>query len=132
MSLVREDAELTQPFWDAVREGRLVRPVCASCGRSFFSPQVLCPWCQSGEWAFTDSDGIGTVHSFTVVHRPPSPEFVAPYVVADVEMDEGWRLYSWITGCAPSEVHLGMRVCVTFGDHPVTGTAPLFAPLDPR
>lgn len=131
MNSVHDVSALAVPFWDAARERRLVRPVCAGCRRSFFSPQELCPWCQSSDWTYETSSGLGTVYSFTVVHRPPSPEFTAPYVVADVEMDEGWRLFSWITGCASVDVTIGLRVSVTFAEHPTTGMAPVFTPLDP-
>lgn len=130
MALIREGSELTEPFWAAAAEDRLVRPVCDRCSRSFFSPQVLCPWCQSASWSFQTSSGRGSVYSYTIVHRPPSSDFVAPYVVGDVEMDEGWRLFSWIVGCAPDEVRSGMRVGVTFGDHPTMGRAPYFAPVE--
>ena len=86
-------SELTAPFWAAARERRLVRPRCNSCGRSFFTPQVACPVCLSEDWSYVDSAGRGTVYSFTVVHRAPSPALSAPYVLAVVELiDEGWSM----------------------------------------
>ena len=56
----------------------------------------------------------GAVVSHTTIHRPPDPRFEAPYVVADVEVDEGWRMFTWIVGCDPSEVSIGQRVEVCF------------------
>ena len=46
---------LTTKFWNNVNEGKLVRPFCAKCETSFFSPQVLCPVCQSENWEFQES-----------------------------------------------------------------------------
>jgi len=124
----RVDRELTGPFWAAVERGELVRPVCAHCQNSFFSPQVVCPSCQSPEWSYQRSSGRGAVVSHTTIHRPPDPRFEAPYVVADVEVDEGWRMFTWIVGCDPSEVSIGQRVEVCFMPGIDGDPVPAFAP----
>ena len=124
----RVERELTGPFWAAVERGELVRPVCARCQCSFFSPQVVCPRCQSPEWNYQQSSGRGEVVSHTTIHRPPDPRFEAPYVVADVEVDEGWRMFTWIVGCDPSEVSIGQRVEVCFMPGIDGDPVPAFAP----
>lgn len=110
----RSERELTGPFWAAVDRRELVRPVCNACGRSHFSPQVVCPWCQSGDWSYTPSSGAGTISSHTTIHRPPDPTFDAPYVVADVQLEEGWRMFAWIVHVDPVDVHIDMAVRVAF------------------
>jgi hypothetical protein len=45
---------------------------------------------------------------------PLSDEFVAPYVVALVDLEEGVRMMSNIIGLDPSSVYIGMRVRVQF------------------
>ena len=124
----RADRELTGTYWAAVDEHRLVRPRCNACGRSHFSPQVVCPWCQSSDWRYEPSSGHGEVVSHTTVHRPPDPSFTAPYVVADVEVDEGWRLLTWIVDCDPAYVEIGMRVEVCFVPGADGETLPAFRP----
>jgi uncharacterized OB-fold protein len=59
--------------------------------------------------------GRGFVHSFTVNYQQWVPD-TYPYVIAIVELDEqsGLRLTSNIVGCPFDEVHVGMRVEVTF------------------
>lgn len=111
---VRSERELTGPFWAAVEAGTLVRPVCGACGQSFFSPQAVCPHCQFSTWSYEPSSGLGEVYSHTTIHRSPAPEFEPPYVVADIEVEEGWRLFSWIVNCDPEEVYIGMPVGVCF------------------
>ena len=65
------------------------------------------------EWI--ESTGRGSVYSFSVVHRVPSAEFGAPYVVALVDLDEaGVRLLTNVVGCEPAEVRIGARVEVCF------------------
>ena len=127
----RRNRELTGPFWAAVDDHRLVRPVCLRCGLSFFTPRFACPACQSTEWRYVDSVGTGTVYSHTTVHRPPVPERAAPYVIAIVDVDEGWHMMTWIVGCATDHVHIGQRVRVVFVAGPDGLSVPSFAPSQP-
>jgi len=38
---------LTQPFWDAAKEGKLLCQQCDVCKRYFFPPEVACTDCLS-------------------------------------------------------------------------------------
>ncbi|MDE0195925.1 MAG: Zn-ribbon domain-containing OB-fold protein [bacterium] len=124
----RADRALTGEFWAGVDRGELLRPVCGRCGRSFFTPQVVCPFCGSEQWGYVPSSGLGTVYSFSVVHRPPEPTFEAPYVLAIVDVAEGWNLLTWIVDCPPGDVHIGMGVQVRFVAGPHGALLPAFAP----
>ncbi|MCY4192674.1 MAG: OB-fold domain-containing protein [bacterium] len=119
---------LTGQFWAAVDRGELVRPVCRDCRRSFFVPQFACPRCQSTDWAYEPSSGRGRVYSCTTVHRPPTPEFDAPYVLSDVDVEEGWHLLTWIVGCRPEDAAIDMAVSVRFVSGPDGHRLPAFAP----
>ncbi|MEK9999135.1 MAG: OB-fold domain-containing protein [Acidimicrobiaceae bacterium] len=125
-----EKAGLTGEYWAAVQRHQLVRPVCRSCSKSHFPPQGVCPWCQSADWSYEASSGRGRVYSHTTIHRPPHPGFAAPYVVADIDMDEGWRLFSWITNCEPAAVDIGMPVTVAFTRGHVGESLPVFEPAE--
>ena len=107
-------AMLTTEFWEEIKNGKLVRPVCQDCDISFFSPQTLCPQCQSDNWKFRESSGKGSIYSFTIVHRPPDNAYPSPYIIIDVELEEGWRMYSRLIDCSPSEVKIGQAVRVSF------------------
>lgn len=120
---------LTRPFWEAAARGQLVRPVCDSCGRSRFPPQFACPRCGGESWTWTASSGRGTVYSASVVHRPPSPDFAVPYVVAVVDLDdEGWSLLANVVGCEPARVAIGMAVTLAWGRTPEGAALPVFTP----
>jgi hypothetical protein len=119
---------LTSEFWEAARDHRLVRPVCSSCGRSHFTPQVACPHCLSTQWSYQPSCGTGAVYSHTTVHRPPGPGFDPPYVLAIVDVDDGWSLLTNIVDCPPEAVHIGQRVSVRFVDLGDRVSLPAFAP----
>ncbi len=84
----------TQPFWQACREGRLLYQVCGDCGGTPPIPGALCARCHGGRLQWRESAGRGVVLSHTTVHRAPTPAFKGdlPYVIALVDLDEGFRL----------------------------------------
>lgn len=65
---------------------------------------------------WTTTTGQGSVHTFTIAHRPPHPIFAdqLPLVVAVVELDDGPRLTTNIVECDTADVEIGMPVEVTF------------------
>lgn len=89
---------LTGQFWAAAARRELVRPVCADCGRNFFTPQIACPACLSEDWSYRVSSGRGTVYSATVVHRAPGPGFDVPFRLGVVDLDEGWSMLANLVG----------------------------------
>jgi len=108
--------ELTGEFWKQADAQILVRPVCGSCGENFFTPQAICPSCHSDTWEYKESTGTGSIYSYTVIHRPPDPSFPNPLIIADIELDEGWRMFSWIVETPATEVEISARVKLTFLD----------------
>lgn len=117
----RADADSID-YWTHARAGKLVLRRCTACGRHHFPPRHLCPACWSCDLAWIEASGEGTVYTFTVMHRAPSPVFSGqtPYVVALVDLAEGPRMMANIVGTGAREIALGDRVRVCFeirGDH---------------
>jgi uncharacterized OB-fold protein len=80
---------VTQGWWDATRERRLVLQSCGACGAVQHYPRALCTSCgATDQLGWREVSGNGTVDSFSVVHRG-LPGFEAPYVVARVRLAEG-------------------------------------------
>lgn len=115
---------LSEPYWEAVAQGRLLIQRCEACGTHQWYPRAHCLACGGGQPAWVEAGGRGTVHTFSVVHRTPNPEFAddTPYVFAIVALEEGVRMASRIVGVAPANVRCEMPVRVVFpaGDGPVT------------
>jgi len=105
---------LTQPFWNAAAEGRLLLPRCRACGQHFFRPEVACTHCFATDWQWVQAGGRGTLYSYTVVHRAPAPGFVVPLVLAVVELQEGPVMMSNVVGCAHYALRIGMPLRVRF------------------
>jgi uncharacterized OB-fold protein len=94
---------------------------CRSCGRSHYSPRVLCPHCGSTDLAWQQSRGSGVVYSTSTVSRRGAD----PVAVVLVDVDEGFRLMSNVVGIPPDDVQIGMRVNVRI-DARDEGAVPVF------
>ena len=82
------------------------------------------------EWI--ESTGLGTLYSYTVVHRPQQPAFETPYTVAIVEVEEGFFMLTNLVDCDEADIHIGMRLEVTFRKMSEEITLPYFRPRDPE
>lgn len=89
---------MTQPFWAAARERKLLIQRCDACDTHQFYPRPLCLKCGALGVRWVEAGGGGVIHSMTIVRVPVTPELTPPYVVALVELDEGPRLLSNLTG----------------------------------
>ena len=124
-------SNVSQPFWDAAKEHRLVFQRCRLCGTSVFYPRDTCPGPKCfgvGTLDWVESSGKGRVYSFTILYQPAHPSFAddVPYVLAIIEMDEGWRMDSNVINIDPTAVRIGMRVEVAWEDVTPEFTLPKF------
>ncbi len=113
-----DSTPLTQPYWDAAARGELALQRCRACRGWIHFPEPACPTCGSADLAFEPVSGLGTVETFSVIHKSFVPEFAGrePYVIAWIALPEqaGLRVFGNVTGCAPAEVAIGMAVEVFF------------------
>lgn len=121
----------TAAYWTAAAAGRLSIQSCARCGHRQHYPRTLCARCWSDDVQLIPAAGTGTVETFTVVHAPGHPAWIAdvPYVLALVELDEGPRLMTNIVGVPVDGVYVGQRVTlsppVPTADPPVVVFTPI-------
>lgn len=120
----------TAPFWEAAREHRLTLPKCEECGKVRFPPSGHCPACGGAAHEWVALSGRGRVFSFVTYHRlyHKGWEGELPYVVAVIELEEGPRLLSTLTGIKPEDVKCDMPVEVVFDDITDDATLPKFRP----
>jgi uncharacterized OB-fold protein len=128
MAVVPGMTELTAPYWEAAREKRLVVQECQSCRQLWHPPLPRCPHCHAAGPGWRQVSGDGTVYTYTVVRHPTHYAFAGqvPYILAIVELAEGPRLVTAITGAAPEEIRGGQPVRVVFREVADGVTLPYF------
>jgi len=72
-------------------DGKLKGLKCLDCGKIIFPPKISCPECFSLNLQQTDLTREGVIKTFTVIRVAPEG-YVAPYIVAMVELPEGVRV----------------------------------------
>lgn len=124
-----------RPYWDGLREGRLMLPRCEACGHVFFYPRVLCPRCASRAITWVQASGRGRLHAFGIGHQSFNRAYTVrpPYVLAMIELEEGPRMLSNLINVEPDPqaVTCDMPVEVVFETLTDDVTLPLFQPADP-
>lgn len=120
--------DLHRPFWTSGADGVLRFTRCSDCGHWLHPPLPRCPMCGGHDVGLQPVSGRGQVWSHTVNHHSWDGS-TEPYVIALVELDEqeALRLTTNVVGCPPDDVHIGMRVRVTFEHHDDVWL-PLFEP----
>ena len=124
----------SQPYWDGLKEHKLMLPTCDPCG-PFFYPRPFCPepGCFSWDIDWTEASGKGKVHTFVISHQPippyNTPENAPPYVIAVIELDEGPRMMSNLIIDDPYETQVDMDVEIVYDDVTDEVTLPKFKPV---
>jgi uncharacterized OB-fold protein len=132
----------TAEFWAATTDGRLTYRVCRRCGRAFFFPRAHCPADLSADLQTRESAGRGTLYAFTVLRRSAAPGHQGrlPVVLGLVELAEGFRMLTEITGvnpdagpgagsdAGPDAVRIGMALRLRWEPHERL-QIPLFEPV---
>jgi uncharacterized OB-fold protein len=120
------------PFWEACARRELVLPLCTACGEFFFYPRTLCPGCGSRAIEWRPVSGRGRLHAFCIHHHSPLPAFrdKVPFVTALVELDEGPRMMSLLSGVEPdpAAIRCEMPLRVDFAEGDDGRLLPVFVP----
>jgi len=108
--------EETRGYWEGTLAEELRIQRCNSCGHLQMPWGPCCARCLSQDLGFQLASGRGTVFSFTTVRQAIHPDFSAqvPYIVADIQVEEGPVMTSNVTDVAPEDVSIGMSVQVWF------------------
>jgi uncharacterized OB-fold protein len=80
-------------YAEALKNGRLLGLKCRHCQAFTVPPKIVCIECNSHEMDIVELRGVGTIRTFTVIRVAPEG-FKAPYIVGEVELEEG----PWLMG----------------------------------
>ncbi|MHB1372650.1 MAG: Zn-ribbon domain-containing OB-fold protein [Thauera sp.] len=67
--------EISAPYWNGLKEGRLTLPHCKSCGHWIFFPRRHCDKCWSQDLEWKEVKGTGTLYTYTLTRVPTLPDF---------------------------------------------------------
>jgi uncharacterized protein len=122
----------TQPYWDALKDGKLKLCRCVDTGKWIHPPLERSRY-TGGPVHFEEVSGKGTIYSYIVVRQALIPGREAPYVIALVDIAEqsGVRLSAYIDA-APEDVRIGQEVEARIVDLGDSGyRVPIFVPSPP-
>lgn len=104
------------PYWKGANEENFMFQRCQGCGKAQFYPRSLCSHCGTRRLQWEQAKGFGKVASFSVIHRAPTPAFKgsSPYVLALIDMDEGFRFMCNVIHCDPESVRIGISVRIVY------------------
>ncbi|SVB39977.1 uncharacterized protein METZ01_LOCUS192831 [marine metagenome] len=121
-------------YWEKAKAHELWLRNCGDCDQAYFYPRDICPHCFSRNTSWIQASGKGTLHTFAIVHRAPTPAFRddAPFVVAMVDLEEGVRMPTNLVEVEPdpANITIGMEVEVVFEDITDEISLPKFKPAN--
>ncbi len=113
----------TEPFWAAARDGKLMLKRCTECNELHYYPRTICPFCFSDETDWVEASGTGTIYTYSVMRRVPSP-----YAIAYVTLDEGVTLMSNVVDHDFDDLRIGQRVKLVFKESASGQPIAMFTP----
>ena len=119
---IPEPTPVSQPFWDALAQHRIMVQYSASLGRHVFYPRTMAPGTLADDLEWRDIDGAGTLYTFTVARRTTGPPWTGatPQLPVVVQWDAGPRFSTELVDVDPGDIRIGMRVEPVFCDLPDT------------
>ena len=120
----------TAPYWEGMKQGRLLLQACADCGKVRHYPRPVCPHCYSLAHRWVEAKGTGAVHSWTISHHAFHPGFKPelPYILATVDLAEGVRMQAQLKVADAKALKLGLPVKVAFEAATKDLVLPVFVP----
>src|ERR1044072_64135 len=113
-----EPTPVSQPYWDALREHRILIQYSPSSDTYVFYPRTLAPATFADDLEWREIEGAGRLSPYPVARRPTGPPWAEkqPQLLAVVEWDAGPRVSTELVDIAPEDIRIGMRVTPGFCD----------------
>ena len=92
-------SKFTEPFWQALSQGRFITTRGRVSQRLTFPPKPFCPFSWEREIEWVELSGRGVLYSYTVVHVAPAAfAHLTPYRLCIVDLTEGIRVAAQLLG----------------------------------
>jgi len=108
-------SNLTKPFWSAANQNKLVIQYDPDSRSYQWWPKALSVNTGKMNLEWREVSGFGNLYSYTVAHVPAHGfEDKGVYLVGLVELDEGVRILSYLTGISENSAKIGMKLRVAW------------------
>jgi uncharacterized OB-fold protein len=125
----RADQSPLSIYHSYLEQGQLAYQYSPVAKRAVFFPRLVCPFTGSAHLEWRIASGQGTVYASTIIY----PKNAAPYNVALIDCDEGFRMMSRVEGLPPEDVTIGLRVQLRISPgQPDEAPLPAFVPAKPQ
>ena len=123
--------EMSAPFFQGAREGKLMLQHCAGCDAWSFPVRERCPHCFAAKLTWRQASGRGSLYTFTIMHQIMNPGFASavPYNVAQIDLEEGVRMISNVVGIDNNALIPGMKLQAVFEEVGENVSIPKFRPI---
>lgn len=111
----------SKPFWDALKEKRLIVQNCSACNRRQYPPQETCAQCgKADNLGWLQTSGRGKINGYSVMYdsRVGPLQADQPFNIAVIELedDPAIKFLSHLPGVPVEQVPVGASVVVDFQD----------------
>lgn len=102
-------APSSAPFWEATASGKLLIKRCDACGKNYFYPRPLCPFCASDRTVWVEASGRGEIYTLTTMKK-----LQPKAAIAFVQLEEGPRMQALVADPDPAALRIGDKVVARF------------------
>jgi uncharacterized protein len=118
---VAEPDGLSSPYWQALRENRLLVQHCKHCGTWLFGPEWICHHCHAFDPAWEEVEARGRIYSWERIWHPSHDALNdhGPYLAVLVELPHCGhvRMIGNLLGDPHQDVMIGAEVEGVFEHH---------------
>lgn len=99
------------PFWEATRDRKILLQFCRQTGQPQFYPRPTSIFTGKRDLEWREVSGHGTIYTYTIARVGAGAlRGCEPYIIVNVELDEGVNIIGNLVGCDVDELSIGMRV----------------------
>ena len=114
-------SDLDRPYWDGLRNDKLLLQRCRRCARFQWGPEWICHRCLNFDLSFEEVEPLGTIFSHQRVWHPvhPALQKQGAYVIVLVELThaDNVRMVGNLLGDPAQPLRIGAEVEGVFEHH---------------
>jgi uncharacterized protein len=116
------------PLWRGFEQNEVRIPYCMQCGHPHLPAGPVCPYCLGDELQWRATSGLATLSSWVVERTKWFKTFEPPYIVGEVQLQEGPRMPVQVDFTELERLRVGLHGHIAFSIAPNGLNLPKFVP----